>query len=106
MLLLQAISVDDLATTYLFSSVEFLKNNVDMEFLLFIFYICFLLFQWLTIALFPIFEMSKECLQIEQLTVFVLIPISNHDLNSSNSNQLSLNNVKRLEVADLLCNIY
>ena len=50
--------------------------------------------------------MSKGCLQIEQLTVFVLIPISNHDLNSSNSNQLSLNNVKRLEVADLLCNIY
>ena len=51
MLLLQAISVDDLATTSLFNSVEFLKNNVDMEFLLFIFYICFLPFQcqWLTI---------------------------------------------------------
>ena len=36
-LLLQAIYFDGLATTSLFNSVEFLKNNVDMELLLFIF---------------------------------------------------------------------
>ena len=46
-LLLQAISVDGLPTTSLFNFVEFLKNTVDMEFLLFTFSIFLLPFEWL-----------------------------------------------------------
>ena len=46
----------------------------------------------------------QECLQIEHLAVFVLIPFSNHDLNSSNSNQSLLNDVNHLDTVDLLCN--
>ena len=44
-MLLRGIYVDGLAITSLFNSVEFLKNNIDMEFLLFIFSRCSLAFE-------------------------------------------------------------